>query len=399
MIARLLPILGITFIDILGFSILIPLMPYYVKHFGAPDYVIGVLFSTFAFCQLVAGPIWGNVSDRIGRKAVLIISQIGATVGWAMMAFAPSIAVVFVARIIEGISGGNISVTQAYVSDLVAPHQRARAFAWVGASFSAGIVMGPLAGGWLFARYGYTAPFLAAAALQLVTLIVTIAILPESRSVEDQKATPGVREIVSSLRDPNLSPVLWQKLAYSLALYGWFPVFALVLARQLGFAAAGTSFFFAGWGVASVIFQLGAVGRLTDAVGDRRASNIALATQILSLAMVPFMHDILWAAITFALFAFGLSVNGAAIAALLADAAPDRQRGTILGVGSSLESFSGVIMPPLTTGVLGLYGVSATVSICAFFVMVALVLGLIAMCRTVTLTAEERTESAEEASA
>src|SRR5580658_8471846 len=97
MFRRLLPILGITFIDILGFSILIPLMPYYVKHFGAPDYVIGVLFSTFAFCQLVAGPIWGNVSDRIGRKAVLIISQIGATVGWAMMAFAPSIAVVFVA--------------------------------------------------------------------------------------------------------------------------------------------------------------------------------------------------------------------------------------------------------------------------------------------------------------
>jgi MFS transporter, DHA1 family, tetracycline resistance protein len=393
MIARLLPILGITFIDILGFSILIPLLPYYVKHFGAPDVVIGILFSTFAFCQLIAGPVWGNVSDRIGRKAVLIISQIGATIGWTMLALAPSIVIVFAARIIEGISGGNISVTQAYVADLVEPRNRARAFAWVGAAFSAGIILGPLAGGWLFAQYGYMAPFLAAAALQLVTLIVTIVVLPESRSAESQKETPGLRAIAHSLRDPKLSPVLWQKLAYSLALYGWFPVFALVLAKQLGFGASGTSFFFAGWGCVSIIVQLGIVGRLTDAVGDRRASNVALAAQIAALAMVPFMHDILWAAVTFALFAFGLSVNGAAIAALLTAASPEHQRGTILGVGSSLESFSGVVMPPITTGALGVYGVSATVSICTLFVAIALVLGLGATRRDVHATARREEPS------
>jgi DHA1 family tetracycline resistance protein-like MFS transporter len=375
MFARLLPILGITFIDILGFSILIPLMPYYVKHFGAPDIVIGVLFSTFAACQFVAGPIWGNISDRIGRKAVLIISQIGATIGWTMLAFAPSIAFVFAARIVEGISGGNISVTQAYVADLVEPKQRARAFAWVGAAFSAGIVLGPTFGGWMFARYGYVAPFLAAAALQLVTLVVTILILPESRSKE-QEATPGLSEIVRSLRDPRMSPLLWQKLGYSLALYGWFPVFALVLALQLRFGESSTSFFFAGWGAVSVIFQLWVVGRLTDSIGDRRSSNLAIAAQVVALAMVPFMHDVLFAAVAFALFAFGLSVNGAALAALLTDAAPQAQRGTILGVGSSLESLSGVIMPPITTGVLGLYGVPSTVAICAAFLLVALFLGL-----------------------
>ncbi|HXP93130.1 MAG TPA: MFS transporter [Candidatus Binatia bacterium] len=375
MFARLLPILGITFIDILGFSILIPLMPYYVKHFGAPDIVVGILFSTFAACQLVAGPVWGNVSDRIGRKAVLIISQIGATIGWAMLAFAPSIAFVFAARIVEGVSGGNISVTQAYVADLVEPRQRARAFAWVGASFSAGIVLGPTFGGWMFARYGYVAPFLAAAALQLLTLIVTIVVLPESRS-KDQEPTPGLAQIARSLRDPKLSPLLWQKLAYSLALYGWFPVFALVLALQLGFTEASTSFFFAGWGAVSVVYQLFVVGRLTDSIGDRRSSNFALAAQIIALLMVPFMHDILFAAVTFALFAFGLSVNGAAIAALLADAAPQAQRGTILGVGSSLESLSGVIMPPITTGVLGVYGVPSTVAICAAFLVGALFVGL-----------------------
>src|SRR5471032_1487327 len=125
--SRLLPILGVTFVDILGFSIILPILPYFITHFGANDIVVGILFSAFAACQLVAGPVWGRVSDRIGRKRVLIISQIGATFGWAGLAFAPSLAWVFVARIVEGISGGNISVTQAYVADRVDPNERARA--------------------------------------------------------------------------------------------------------------------------------------------------------------------------------------------------------------------------------------------------------------------------------
>ena len=98
MIRKLLPILGVTFIDIIGFSMLIPMLPYFVTHFGASPFTVGVLFGTFSLCQLVTAPLWGNVSDRFGRKRVLIISQIGATIGWAMLAFAPSIALVFVAR-------------------------------------------------------------------------------------------------------------------------------------------------------------------------------------------------------------------------------------------------------------------------------------------------------------
>src|SRR5471032_19860 len=157
-------------------------MPYFAQRFGAAPVVIGLLFSVFALCQLIAGPFWGNMSDRIGRKRVLIVSQIGATIGWTMLAFAPTIGIVFLARIIEGFSGGNISVTQAYVSDLVEPEKRGRAFSYIGAAFSSGLVFGPLAGGYLVAKYGFSTPFLLAAALQVVTLIVTIFVLPESRS-------------------------------------------------------------------------------------------------------------------------------------------------------------------------------------------------------------------------
>src|SRR5271163_4005721 len=112
MITKLLPILGITFIDIIGFSMLLPIMPYFITHFGMSALVVGFVISTFSLCQLISGPIWGNISDRFGRKKVLIISQIGATIGWAMLAYAGSIFWVFVARIIEGLSGGNIGITQ-----------------------------------------------------------------------------------------------------------------------------------------------------------------------------------------------------------------------------------------------------------------------------------------------
>ncbi len=379
MLRRLFPILGITFIDVLGFSILIPILPYYVRHFGASYLAVGVLFATFAFCQFVAGPLWGNVSDRIGRKRVLIVSQIGATIGWAGLAFAPTLAWVFVARIVEGISGGNISVTQAYVADRVAVSERSRAFAFVGAAFSAGLVLGPLAGGFLLESYGYRAPFLLAAGLQIVTLIATVLYLPEDVADRGETAaTARLSDIPRYLRDPIVSPVLVQKLAYSLGLYAWFSVFALVLGRVAGLTPAQTSYFFATFGVMSVAIQLLVVGRLVDRVGARAASNLGFAVGIVYFLLVPFAHEWVGLLLVQVLFSFALSVTNATLATLLTDAAPDNVRGTVLGVGSSLESIAGVSMPIVATAVFASFGPPFTGAISAFFVTVALALGLVA---------------------
>ena len=381
---RLLPILGITFIDILGFSILIPILPYYVKHFGASAIAVGILFSTFALCQFVAGPVWGNVSDRIGRKRVLIISQIGATFGWAGLAFAPTLAWVFVARIVEGISGGNISVTQAYVADRVEPAQRAQAFAYVGASFSAGLVLGPVAGGLLLAHFGYRMPFLLAAALQVVTLVATIFFLPEdvAKHADTSKAA-SFTDIIRYLGDARVSPVLVQKLAYSLGLYAWFAVFALLLQAVAGFGPTETSYFFAMFGVMSVVFQLGVVGRLAERIGVRAASNIGFAAASLYFVAAPFMHTVPELLAVQVLFAFGLSMTNATLATLLTDASPDNVRGTVLGVGSSLEAVAGIVMPTISTAVLTYYGPPWTGATSAFFCFIALALGVAAQRRKV----------------
>ncbi|HEY0799107.1 MAG TPA: MFS transporter [Candidatus Baltobacteraceae bacterium] len=377
MFATLLPILGITFIDILGFSILIPIMPYFVQHFGAPKIAVGILFSVFAACQFLSGPIWGNVSDRIGRKRVLIISQVGATLGWTLLACAPTLAWVFVARIIEGASGGNISVTQAYVADRVEPEQRARAFGYVGAAFSAGIVLGPATAGILLAKYGYGTPFLLAATLQLVTLVTTIFLLPESVAAHGEKQEAATfADIIRYLRDPSVNGVLLQKLAYSLGLYGWFSAFALVLQAQLHFGPSATSYFFGGFGVISIIMQLGVVGNLAERTGARIASNIGFTSALVFFLLVPIVHSVPTLAAVIVFFALGLSVTNATLATLLTDAAPERARGTILGVGSSLENFAGIIMPIISTGALTLYGPAWPAFICAFFVCIALFLGL-----------------------
>jgi len=373
---RLFPILGITFIDIVGFSIMVPLLPYFAKHFRVSDFTVGVLFSTFAVCGLIAGPIWGNISDRIGRKGVLIISQIGATIGWVILAFAPSIFIVFVARIIEGLSGGNIGVTQAYATDLVEPKERTRAYSYIAAAFSAGFTLGPAIGGLVNGRFGFTATFLLAAALQALTLILTITMLPESTSRQNRDDVASLDEITANLKNRRTAPVLWQKLAISLGLYAWFAVFALYLQAALGFTASQTMFMFAAYGVFNTLLQVLLVGRLSDALGDRWTSNLGLSTLVAGFALVAFAHTLFGVAIVFALFGIGMCLTTPTITSLISEAAPANQRGTILSVASSLDSFSGVITPMASTAVLGRYGspFAGIVPLC--FEFVALVVGL-----------------------
>jgi len=364
-IRKLLPILGVTFIDIVGFSMLIPMLPYFVTHFGASPYVVGLLVATFSFCQFVSAPLWGIVSDRIGRKSVLIISQIGATIGWAMLGLAPNIAgalslapiaVVFVARALEGVSGGNISITQAYVADLVESRERSRAFGLIGAMFAAGMVFGPAGGGLLYSRYGFAVPFLVAAALQFLTLIVTIVMLPESRARTHDQNRFAIATLLASFGKPRLGRILWQKLAIALALYGWFAVFALYLQRQLGFSLAQTDYLFSIFAVFNVFMNVVMVGRISARLGDRWMSNVGLTSLVAGFAVVPFVHNILVLSALMLLFAFGIALTNTGITALISNAASDRDQGMVLGTSSSLDSLSGILAPPVSTGLLSGYG-------------------------------------------
>ena len=388
MILRLLPILGITFIDIFGFSMLLPLLPFFVKHFGATDVVVGLVAATYSVSQLIAGPVWGNVSDRIGRKAVLVVSQIGATIGWVMLGFAPTIAWVFVSRAIEGLSGGNIGVTQAYIADLVEPEQRGRAFAYLGAAFSAGFVFGPALAAWLSTAYGFATPFFVAAALQALTLGLTLWLLPDSRggATDEAKNAATLRDIFVSLSDKTVAPVLWLRLVFVLGLYGWFGAMALILNRQLGWGVKDTGIVFALFGVFQVVLQLAVIGKSTERLGNRAATNLGMALCLAAFVVVPFATSLPLAIVSLALFGLGMSQVNSAFPALASSVAPDDRRGTVLGVVSGLDSLAGFVMPPIVTGVLGAAGVTPAVAIVIGLVLAGLILGLVQARRAAAVT-------------
>jgi DHA1 family tetracycline resistance protein-like MFS transporter len=375
MIRRLLPILGITFIDILGFSLLIPLLPYYVMHFHQSAVIVGVLFSLFSFCQLVSGPLWGNLSDRIGRKGVLIVSQIGSTISWTMLGWAPTILWVFIARFIEGCSGGNIGVTQAYVADLVQPKDRARAFGYIGATFAAGMACGPALGAGL-AMYGFAVPLFTAAGLQFITLVVTLLVLPESRSRSDEPVAVGPTEILRTFKNPKLSAKLWQKLALSLALYGWFGVMALYFAHQLHFGLRETYLFMIYISILNVVVNAFILGRVSDRIGNRTMSTLGIGVLVIAFAFVPFVNSVWQLALMAGLFSVGMAFGNTGLTALVSEAAENRLQGTVLSVTSSLDSFSGIVAPPASTALLGAFGSPWSAASSLVFGLIAFVMGV-----------------------
>jgi DHA1 family tetracycline resistance protein-like MFS transporter len=186
-----------VFVNLVGFGIIIPLLPFYAETFGASPVVIGLLFAAFSLAQLVAAPVLGALSDKFGRRPVLIFSLLGTVVSFAMLAVAQSLAMLFAARLIDGLSGGNITIARAYIADVTEPDERAKAFGFLGAAFGLGFIVGPgLAG--LFAHISYTAPIWAAAAVTAVAAAMAWLWLPETVhrgsavSVSPRRALPEV---------------------------------------------------------------------------------------------------------------------------------------------------------------------------------------------------------------
>jgi DHA1 family tetracycline resistance protein-like MFS transporter len=230
------------------------------------------------------------------------------------------------------------------------------------ATFGAGMVFGPAGAGLIYQAFpnhntGFSAVFLAAAAMQLITLIATVLFLPESRSKqEEEEAHVGTGEIFTTLRNPRLSPVLLEKFALSLAQYGWYLVIALYLKGQLGFDFVATTRYFFVFAIVSVGMNAFGVGGVSKRIGDGRMATLGLALLVVAFACVPFVHTTLEFAGLMLLFAVGNAYAANGITAQISNAASGRDQGTVLGVSSSLDSLSGILAPPISTGILTRYG-------------------------------------------
>src|ERR1700682_6132998 len=273
----LLPIFLIVSVDVLGLTIILPLLPFYAERMGATPAVVGLLVASYALCQLIAGPILGRMSDTMGRRPLLIVSQIGTLIGFLILAWANSLWLVFVSRIIDGLTAGNLSLAQAYISDVTRPEERARSFGIIGIAFGMGFLIGPAISG-LLAKYSYQYPIFAAAALSATSIVCTTLLLPSSTPHRDDSVPRRFTLLdwgnyLGYFRRPGLARCLWQFLAFALAFAMFISGFPLFAERRFTwdghpFGVTEVGYVYAYLGFLGIILQGGLLGRLVKWVGE-----------------------------------------------------------------------------------------------------------------------------------
>src|SRR5438132_889859 len=220
----LLSIFLIVLVDVLGLTIILPLLPFYAESLGATPRIVGLLVSAYAICQLMAGPPLGHLSDRIGRRPVLLVSQMGTCIGFLILAYAHTLWLVFLARIIDGLTAGNLTVAQAYIADVTDAENRTKSFGMIGIAFGLGFLVGPGISGFL-AQFGNTYPIFAAAGLSFTSILCTYFLLPSVQphpDADEHNSPSRWKSYVESFKDAQLGPMLLQFFAFTFAFSTFF---------------------------------------------------------------------------------------------------------------------------------------------------------------------------------
>ena len=335
------------FIDILGFGIVIPVLPLYAEHFGATAVQIGWLVGIFSLAQFFFAPIWGKVSDRVGRKPVLLVGLVGTVAGYMLMGLANTVLMLFVARLIDGISGANIGAAQAYLADISTPENRAKAMGLLGAAFGLGFVFGPALGGWASVTFNYAAPMFIAAGLALVNFFFVMLCLPESHQPE---ARPKRSESLFPhlLDHVERRTYAWSLASYFLVIVGFSmmtAIFALLLLHRFGLDALHTGYILAGVGILGVIIQGGLIGRLVKRFGEAPLALVGAVFMCIGLCGLALSPGMKWMFAATAAVGIGNSLLMPTLPALASRSAEASWQGRALGVMQSSGSLARWVGP------------------------------------------------------
>jgi MFS transporter, DHA1 family, tetracycline resistance protein len=353
----LLPIFLIVLVDILGLTIILPLLPFYAEHLGASASVVGLLISSYAFCQLIAGPILGRLSDQMGRKPLLIVSQMGTLVGFLILAFSNTLWLVFLSRIIDGATAGNLSLAQAYIADVTEPENRAKSFGVIGIAFGIGFLIGPAISGYL-SQFGLVWPILAAAFLSASSIVCTATLLPgaEPHTGEVESGPGGKRLSVLEWRAyaqyfqrPGLGPLLWQFAFFAFSFALFISGFALYAQRRYTlhghpFGAKEVGYIFAYVGFLGLILQGGLIGRLVKLLGEKTLVWTGFGVSAVGYGLLAWTDTVagLLGASTVNSYS---GVLRPAVTSLITQKAGKREQGVVLGLTQSITSISQIIAP------------------------------------------------------
>jgi DHA1 family tetracycline resistance protein-like MFS transporter len=363
------------FVNLIGFGIIIPLLPFYAETFGASPIVIGLLFAVYSICQLVAAPVLGDWSDRYGRRPILLFSLLGTVVSFVLLALAHSLTMLFVARIVDGLSGGNISTARAYVADVTEPKDRARAYGLIGVAFGLGFIFGPALSG-ILSTISYAAPIWAAATITMVAAAVAWFWLPET--VHRARAGTGLpfRDLPALLRRPQLGRVLAIDFVYWFAFAIFQATFALFTARRFHFDAARTGYFFSAFGILGAIVQGGFIRPIVRRLGDRSTFMIGLLCSVVGLIGATLAQSVAMFAATLVPLAFGLGFGHPTVSSMVSKTARDDEQGRVQGAASAVESLGRTVGPIWGTTSLQRFGDGVPYVSAAVFLLLTLLIAM-----------------------
>jgi MFS transporter, DHA1 family, tetracycline resistance protein len=345
-----------VFIDLVGFGIVIPVLPYYAEgtKFGATPTQVGLLFASYSVMQLVFAPVLGRLSDKYGRRPILLMSLLGTAIGFLVLGFATTLWMLFVGRIIDGISGGNISTAQAYIADVTTKENRAKGMGLIGAAFGLGFVFGPAIGG-ILSRWGINVPFLFAGGLAFANAILLYFTLPETVTPDHPARVSaasgrGWRQLLVALREPRLAYVLAIYFLGIVAFSMMTATFSLFMMFRLGYDAFHNGWVFAFVGIISAIIQGGLIGKLVKRFGEPLLIIVGAVLFSASLFAIPFVTLASGLGVLLGLgaaTAIGQALSAPSLSSLASKTASAGEQGGVLGVMQSVASLARAVGPSL----------------------------------------------------
>ena len=345
-------IILVVFIDLLGFSLIIPLLPYYAQTFNASDTTIGLLLASYAAAQLIGAPLLGRASDRFGRRPILLISIFGTFLGFLLFGFARSLTMLFASRILQGITGGNLSVAQAYITDVTDSKSRNRGLGMIGAAFGLGFIIGPALGG-LLSNISYSVPAFVASGLSFINLILIAFWLPETLTTETRarmtqnKPAFSLSALLEALKHPLTGPLLITRFLYSLAFVILQSIFSLFALKRFNMSVVSTGFVLTYVGVVSVFTQAWLVGKLSQRFRDPILIQSGLLLLALGLLAWAFAPSVLLLVLSVTPIALAGGMLNTIVPSALTKTVGPQEVGGILGLATSIESSTRVISPLL----------------------------------------------------
>ena len=373
----------IVLVDLLGFTLVMPLLPLYAREYGFSSWQIGLLLAAFPLCQLVAGPILGRLSDRYGRRPVLAVSQAGTAISFLMLAFSSSFLWLLLARMLDGASGGNFLVAQAYVADVTKPEERARSLGLIGAAFGVGFVLGPLLGGLLLllplpAAWHLRLPFLVAAGFSTLAWILVLRFLPESLPAESEARQAArslsLEGLKASFQQPKLRLLILAGALSTLAFATLEGTYSLFLKDRLHWSPASASLGFAFLGFVSALVQGGMIRPLVKRFGELKLILLGTVVLAIGLGLLGRVTDVYGLLLAAPLVALGSGLANPAITGLLSRSASAAAQGAVFGTLSSAQTLARMLNYFVANQLLGLVSPGAPYylgAVCAALAFVA----------------------------